>query len=118
MLNLWNLETMERDKKIELYPCTGTQERLGFGYPEGHKNLIYDENGDELFLSYEEAVKKYGEQNLKNMSPTGSICPDCCDVAVTLSGLRKHGINVVEMIEQLKSKNSWQRKLLKAYIKL
>lgn len=96
---------MGSERKTILYQCTGTQERFGFGYTEGHKYLIYD-MGEELHLSFQEAVGKYGNENVQIHPTDGSICPDCCDIAVTLGKLRKHGINVVEIIQQLKSKNS------------
>jgi hypothetical protein len=75
-------------ERYTLYPCCGTKDRLGFGYEDGHTFLVYDDG--EKYMSLEEAQNKYGQENIEIHPRDGSICPSCCDVAVHLSGLRRH----------------------------
>lgn len=95
---------MRENEKHTLYPCTGTQDRLGVGPEKGHVFLVYD-RGRPQYLSLEEAQTVYGADGVEVHPKDGTICPECCGIAVRRSRLQAQGIDVNQVVEVEKNQD-------------
>jgi hypothetical protein len=77
-----------------LYPCTGTKDRLGIGYEEKHVYLVYID-GVEQYLTYDQAIEKFGMESVEVHPRDGTICPECTDLVLSISQIsKKHGVDL------------------------